>query len=348
MPRPSLPTLVALTGLATLSLTACSAADTDDATASSSAAVTTASSPSSSSSAEDETGDAYPVTVDNCGFDLTVDSAPERIVTVKSTTTELLLSLGLGDRIVGAAFLDGDIDLPYTDDVPDVNVISEFLPGQEAALALEPDMIFGGWESNFAADGVGEREVLAERGIGSYVAPSACKEEGYMPDPLTFDELFSEIEEAGAVFGASDAAAELVADMQADLDSVVPDDRGLTALWYSSGDDSPYVGAQLGAPEMMMEAAGLTNVVDVDDTWTSVTWESVVAADPDVIVLVDASWNTAESKIDALEANSATANLTAVKNESYVIVPFPAAEAGVRNAAAVLDIVDQLGEIEVG
>ncbi len=345
MPRPSLPSLVALTGLAALSLAACSAADTDDATAASSDAVASASSPATEDAATETA--TYPVTVDNCGFALTVESAPERIVTVKSTTTELLLSLGLGDRIVGAAFLDGDIDLPYTDDVPEVEVLSDFLPGQEAALALEPDMIFGGWESNFSAEGVGERDVLAERGIGSYVAPSACKEEGYMPDPLTFDELFAEIEEAGAVFGATEAASELVAAMQADLDSVVADDRGLTALWYSSGDDSPYVGASLGAPQMMMDAAGLTNVVNVDDTWTSVTWESVVAADPDVIVLIDASWNTAESKIEALEANAATASLSAVENERYVIVPFAAGEAGVRNAAAVLSIVEQLGEIEV-
>ncbi len=337
MPRHTLPALLTVASVVTL--TACSSSTVE----------TTYSASATASSTPDATADAasYPVTVDNCGFTLTLDSAPERIVTVKSTTTELLLSLGLGDRIVGAAFLDGEIDLPYTDDVAEVEVLSDFLPGQEATLALEPDMVVGGWESNFSAEGVGERDVLAERGIASYVAPSACKEEGYMPNPLTFDELFAEIEEAGALFGAVDEAAELVAAMQADLDSAVADDRGLTALWYSSGDDSPYVGASLGAPQMMMDAAGLTNVVEVDDTWTSVTWESVVESDPDVIVLVDASWNTAESKIEALESNAATASLSAVQGERYVIVPFAAGEAGVRNASAVLSIIDQLAEIDL-
>ena len=81
---------------------------------------------------------------------------------------------------------------------------------------------------------------------------------------------------------------------------------------------------------MMMDAAGLTNIfADVHDTWTSAGWEQVVAADPDVIVLVDATWNTADSKIALLEANPATAQLTAVREHRYLTVPFPAAEAGV-------------------
>jgi iron complex transport system substrate-binding protein len=94
---------------------------------------------------------------------------------------------------------------------------------------------------------------------------------------------------------------------------------------------------------MIMEAAGLENVVgDVQDSWTSLSWEAVVDANPDVIVLVDAAWNTAESKIDRLEANPATAALPAVQQGRYVVVDFPATEAGVRNVDAVASIVEQL------
>ena len=52
---------------------------------------------------------AYPVTVDNCGTPVTLDAPPERVVTIKSTSTEMLLALGLGDRIVGTAFSDGPV-----------------------------------------------------------------------------------------------------------------------------------------------------------------------------------------------------------------------------------------------
>jgi iron complex transport system substrate-binding protein len=160
--------------------------------------------------------------------------------------------------------------------------------------------------------------------------------------------VFDEILEAGAIFGADDAAAELVATQSEQLDSITPDDRGLSALWYSSGTDTPYVGAGIGAPQMMLDQLGVTNIAaNVDDTWSSLSWEAVVDADPDVIVLVDASWNTAESKIALLEGNPATAGLTAVTNGSYLRIPFAAGEAGVRNVEATADLAAQLTALEI-
>jgi iron complex transport system substrate-binding protein len=288
-----------------------------------------------------------PVTLDNCGTEVTVDSPPERVVAIKSTSIEMLLALGLEDRLVGTAFADGPVPDAYADAYDAVPVLSDQVPGQEALLEAQPDFVYAGWESNFSDDGVGERSALQDLGIGTYVSPAACKEEGYMPDPLTFDGLFDEIREVAAIFGVEDRAEQLVAKQQELLDSVEPPARETTALWYSSGSDTPYVGAGIGAPQMMMDAAGLTNIfADVHDTWTSAGWEQVVAADPDVIVLVDATWNTAESKIAMLEGNPATSRLTAVQEHRYLTVPFSAAEAGVRNAQAVVDLTDQLAALD--
>ena len=161
-----------------------------------------------------------------------------------------------------------------------------------------------------------------------------------MPDPLTFGTVFDEIGQVGAISGVPDRAQALVAKEKAALAAVQKLPGHQSALWYSSGNDTPYVGAGIGAPQMILDAAGLTNVfAGVHDTWTSVGWEKVVAADPDVIVLVDATWNTAASKITALEQNPATAQLTAVKQHRYVVVPFAATEAGVRNVEAVQKVV---------
>lgn len=339
--RTVLPT--ALLGvLALTALTACSGS-ADDGAAATAAGSTAATGDAGSTG----TTAGYPVTVDNCGTEVTVDAAPQRIVAIKSTSIELLLTLGLGDRMVGTAFSDGPVPDDLTEAYDAVDVLSDNVPGQEALLGVEPDFVYAGWESNFSADGAGERDALQALGIGTYVSPAACKEEGYLPDPLTFDGLFDEFREIGAVLGVPDAAEDLVAEQQAVLDQVVPADDGTTALWYSSGSDTPYVGAGIGAPQMMMDAAGLTNIfADVHDTWSSVGWEQVVAADPDVIVLVDATWNTAAAKVEMLENNPATAALTAVREQRYLTVPFPAAEAGVRNADAVADLVDQLAALE--
>ncbi len=296
--------------------------------------------------AADAAASGYPLTIDNCGTEVTLESAPERIVAIKSSTAELLLALGLEDRIVGTAFSDGPVPDEYAAAASGLEVLSDKVPSQEVTLAAEPDLVFAGWESNLSAEGAGDRATLQQLGVATYVAPAACKEPGYMPDPLTFEEVFAEFEEAGAVFGVPDAAADLVADQRAALEAIEPNGDDLTALWYSSGDDTPFVGAGIGAPQMIMEAAGLENVAaDVHDSWTSMGWEAIVAANPDVIVLVDAPWNTAASKIAKLEANPATSALPAVQQQRYLVVDFPSTEAGVRNVGAVASLVDQLGEL---
>jgi iron complex transport system substrate-binding protein len=294
-----------------------------------------------------QAGDAYPVTVDNCGHSVTLAAAPRRILTIKSSVTELVLALGLGDRLVATAFPDGPLpaDLAAAPGA-DAPVLSERVPSHEVVLEAEPDLVLAGWESNFSADGAGERDTLESLGIATYVAPSACKAPGYQPDPLTFDHVFDEIAEAGRLLGAPEAAASLVAEQAARLRAVTPADGGPTALWYSSGSDTPYVGAGIGAPQMIMTAAGLENIAaDVRDTWTSLSWEAVADEDPDVIVLVDSDWNTAEHKKDVLTANPTTAALTAVREGRYLVVPFAATEAGVRNVDAVADLVDQLADL---
>jgi iron complex transport system substrate-binding protein len=307
-----------------------------------------ASSAATSADAPTTSATAQTVSVDNCGFDLEVTSPPERIVTIKSTSTETLLALGLGDRIIGTAFPDGPVPETWASDAADIPVISNFAPSQEAVLELEPDFVYGGWESNFTAEAAGERSTLESLGIGSYVSPAACKAADYKPAALTFDLVFDDIIEAGRVFGAEEAAAELVDTQAAQLGTITADDRGLSALWYSSGTDVPYVGAGIGAPQMMLDKLGVTNVAaDINDTWSSLSWEAVVDADPDVIVLVDASWNTAESKIALLESNPATAQLTAVTNGSYLRIPFAAGEAGVRNVEATADLASQLTALEI-
>jgi iron complex transport system substrate-binding protein len=324
MPR-TRPVLV--TAVAVLALAACSAQSTPEAATTASASAT-------------------PVTLDNCGTEVAVTTPPTRVVTIKSTATEMLLALGLQDVMIGTAFADGPVpdgDAAAYEAIP---IVSDKVPGQEALLGLAPDFVYAGWESNFSADGAGDRAALHDLGIATYVSPAACKEDGYVPDPLTFEQVADEIREVATIFGVPERADEIVAEQEAALEAVTQPAEETTALWYSSGSDVPYVGAGIGAPQMIMDAVGLTNIfADVHDSWTSAGWEQVVAADPDVIVLVDAAWNTAEKKIGLLETNPATSQLTAVREKRYLVVPFAAGEAGVRNADAVTSLADQLAEL---
>ncbi|WP_423065255.1 putative F420-0 ABC transporter substrate-binding protein [Devosia sp. CN2-171] len=283
----------------------------------------------------------YPLTLENCGVDVTIAKAPERVVTIKSTATELLLSLGLADKIVGVGFQDGPLPEDLAAAGANLKVLAEKLPAQEVVLETEPDFVYGGWESNFAADGAGERPALAQLGVASYVAPAACRT--IKPPKLTFDALFGEIAEMGAIFDVEPAATALIDKQRAELAGLAADSRGLTAVWYSSGTKAPYVGAGSNAPAMIMEAVGLENIfADTDEGWFAASWEAVVDANPSVIVLVDSAWNSAAQKKKLLAENPITSKLDAVVHERYLIIPFPASEAGVRNVPAALDLAAQL------
>ena len=330
MPRPRRPRTAALAILtvAGLLLTGCSAA----------AAQPDA---SHSSPAADK-----PVVIQNCDTKVTFTKAPQRVVSIKSTSTEILLALGLGDRIVGTAFQDGPVPAKWKTQAAGLHKISDFMPSEESLLALEPDLVYSGWESAFSADQAGTRAELASLGVGSYVQPAACRTTG-APAKLSFSDIFDELDQVAAIFRVSDAT--LIAQQKAELATVKKSTKGLTALWYSSGTDTPYVGAGTGAPELVMETVGLKNVAaGVKQTWSSLGWESIVADDPDVIILIDATWNTAASKIQSLETNPATANLTAVKNHRFITLPFPASEAGVRTVDAAVSVQKQLKALGLG
>lgn len=304
-------------------------------------------SPAPSAGSSAATG--FPLTLENCGVEVTLDAPPERIVTIKSSATEMVLALGAGERVVGTGFPDGPAPADLADEAGALPVLSDKVPAAEVVLEALPDLVYAGWESNLTAEGAGDRATLADLGVATYVSPSACKDPAHRPERLTFDDVFAEITETAALLGVPDAGAALVAEQREQLTAVEPDDRGLTALWYSSGTDVPYVGAGIGAPQMLLDAVGLTNIAaGVPDTWASFSWEQVAQDDPDVIVLVDSAWNSAEKKRELLATSPATANLTAVRAERYLVVPFAASEAGVRNVEAAADLAEQLAALDLG
>lgn len=286
-----------------------------------------------------------PLTLSNCGVTVTFDAPPERVVTIKSTSTEMLLALGLGDRIVGTAFQDGPVPDEWVEDAAALPVLAERMPSEEVVLEVEPDLVYAGWESAFSPDAAGDRAELASLGVNTYVQPAACQS-AEQPARLDFDEIFDEIAEVAAIFDV-DATA-LLDEQRAQLAEIVPNDAGLTAFWWSSGTDTPYVGGGIGAPQLLLDTNGLTNIAgDVALTWTPFSWESVLDADPDVLVLVDASWNSAQKKIDYLHSNPATANLTAVIHERFIVLPFASTEGGVRTVSAAASIAEQLKELDL-
>ena len=50
----------------------------------------------------------YPLTIENCGVQVTFDKAPQRVVALGQNTAEIMLLLGLQDKMVASAFTSGE------------------------------------------------------------------------------------------------------------------------------------------------------------------------------------------------------------------------------------------------
>ena len=119
-------------------------------------------------------------------------------------------------------------------------------------------------------------------------------------------------------------------------------------FWFDSGDKTAFAGAGQGGPQLILNAIGATNVfADLKGGWADVSWEKVVDADPEVIVLADASWSTAKDKIAFLEKDPALRKLAAVKAERFVIIPFSESTPGVRLVDGAQHVADQLDSLDL-
>lgn len=289
----------------------------------------------------------YPVTATSCGFTATITEPPRRAVTMNQGATEVALALGVQDQLAGTAYLDDSVPARWKAAYDAVPVLSTEYPDHESLLAARPDFVYGSYASAFGKDAAGSQDELARLGIGSLTSLFGCGEDEPSAD-VSFDAVWAEVAVVGDVFGVPDRAARIQRD-QADQLAAIRTARsgaGDEVFWFDSGDKTAFAGAGEGGPQLILDAVGATNVfADLDGGWADVSWEKVVAADPDVIVLADASWSTAKDKIAFLEQDPVLRTLDAVKARRFVVLPFSETTPGVRLAEGAQEVSDQLAQL---
>ncbi|MFG3419817.1 ABC transporter substrate-binding protein [Micromonospora sp. NPDC049460] len=274
-----------------------------------------------------------PATLTNCGTPVTVAAPPQRAVTLNQPATEIMLALGLADRMAGTAYLDDAILPEHAAAYASVPVLSGKYPAKEKLLETAPDFVYASFHSAFGDEGVGDRAALAGLGIGTYLSPAGCPKP-HRPGKLTVEDVFAEIRDVAAVFGVPERAETLIADHRARIAAAaarLDGTRDVSVLWWDAGTDAPSVGACCGSPNMIMSAVGIGNAFgDLAGGWADTSWESAVARDPDAVVLVDATWDPAAAKQAFLARHPTLKDLPAVAGQRFVVIPFSSTTAGVR------------------
>ncbi|WP_305787848.1 ABC transporter substrate-binding protein [Symbioplanes lichenis] len=272
---------------------------------------------------------------------------------LEQNATEILLSLGLADRMVGTSYQTDPV-LPELKSAYDsVPVLAELYPSREAVLAAGPDFVYSTFTSAYAGDAAGDRGALGERGIPAYLSRFACEEPADGAATVGFEGLFGEIEEVARIFGVADRGTDLVARQRARLRAAVEAAAGSgerSVLWYYSGTSTPYVAGAGGMPAAIGAALGVRNVYgDVRQAWPAGSWEQIAQRNPDVIVLADLTrggdGDSAQSKLDFLRSNPVTSKLDAVKEGRFITVSGSSMDPSVRSVAAVEQVSAGLKEL---
>lgn len=274
----------------------------------------------------------YPVTVDNCGRQVVVDASPRRAVSLNQGSTEVMLSLGLADRMVGTATWTDPVRDDLAEDNARVPVLAVNKPSLETVLDAEPDFVSASFGGTLSPGGVADRNRFEALGVPTYLAPSDCEGktsvngDGARTEPFTMDAIYTEITDLAAIFDVHERGAELVGDLRRRMDSVSGTRTDVDMAFWFSDVRAPYFAGCCGASGVIADAVGARNVFDdTTDEWPQVSWESVAERDPDVLVLADLSRRTIEgdslqTKIAFLESNPVTRRLTAVQQRRYIVV----------------------------
>lgn len=319
----------------------------------------------SRSGAEDDVGKSagsgYPLTLDDCGHKVTLKSAPKRAVSLNQGTTEILLSLGLADRMAGTATWTDPVLKGLEKANASVPRLADNAPSFEKVLDAEPDFVTASFVSTLGKGGVATREQFEKLGVPTYVSPSDCSAgkdndsggDGSRSTPLTLDSVYGEIRDLARAFGVDARGEKLVAELKERVRKATAglDASGVSLMYWFANSQSPYLAGCCGAPGAITRAVGAKNAfADTHDEWPQISWETVADRDPDVIVLGDLTRKqqtaeTAQAKIRFLETNPATRNLTAVKKKRYVLLSGQAMNPSIRTVEGIEKVAAGLRDV---
>ena len=278
--------------------------------------------------------------VQSCNRTVTFDSPPKRAISNDVNLTEMMLVLGLADHMVGYTGISGwkTLDEEMRANVKQLPELSSKYPTKEVIVGANADFFFAGWNYGMKVGGEVTPETLEPFGVKVYELTESCTHI-MKKGKASIDDMYADLLNLGSIFNVEDKAEKLVSDYKSELKSFkdnLETGEPVRAFVYDSGEDTPFTAGLYAMPTALIEAAGGVNVMNgFEKSWGTVTWEEVVAQNPEVIIIVNYGSVTAEQKRDFMMSNPAFANIEAVKNDRFVTLEYVEATPGPRNIKAI-------------
>lgn len=265
-----------------------------------------------------DTATGYPVTVVNCGNEVTFDAPPQRVVTFRNEVVPVLSSLGVLDRVVGRVgrFHEDYFDPSTGTQLQQIPVLSDQISqvgggeiSLEDVLAAEPDLVIGTSETV-------TREALLAQGVQVLENEESCPGSQATSTLADIDTLFQLY---GDVFDRPSEAQTAMAAIDRRIEQTVArvapgEDRTAAMIYPSIGGGPVYAYGSGSMNHTLLELAGFDNVfADVPDRTYEVSVEELLARDPDVLIVLHSGEPDAQVE-GAVRALPGAEGMTAVRD----------------------------------
>lgn len=276
----------------------------------------------------DEAG--FPYTDENCGYTTTYEAPPARAVTLSNNATEMMLALGLEDRMAGTSYMANlKISPQYEAAYNTVPVLSPLVATTEQLIEAEADFVYAGYPDGFS-ESRHTRDQLHDLGMKTRLNTEGCN-----LGKFGFEELYAEIRSMSAIFGVRERGEALIADIEERLSEVEAKLDGVEAMpvfIFNGGESAPR--AVLGNTMLshVVERAGGANIFgDVANRYGQVSWEQITERAPEYIVVYysgtaggqvvgDPASELGQVRIEILKANPTVENVPGIAGEKFVTI----------------------------
>ena len=243
---------------------------------------------------------------DREGTEVNIPTKIEKIISTAPSNTEVLMALGLGDKLVAIDKYSTDIEGINTE-LPQIDFSN---PDAETIIGLEPDIVIasghnktGSVEDPFKA--------ISEAGIPVV----------YIPSSDSIDGIYKDIEFIADVVNERSKGKEIVDDMKAQVEEIkaigdtITDKKSV----YFEISPAPYL-SSFGKSTFlneMIEIIGAKNIFENEEGWVSPTAEAIIDANSDVII-TNAGYM--ENPTEEIKSRDAWENINAIKNNEVYLV----------------------------
>lgn len=297
-------------------------------------------------------GPLTPVTIDN--FDAmeerltyTYAQIPGRVAITHPGATELLLDLGLEDRIQATVAPYGAPLKRVAEAYAKLKIMpAKYAPSLEELLEMQPDMIIG-WSHHFTDNSFGNVRTWHERGVATYIMPSSL----IRAKPTLDSAVYGFLTDMGRIFRVQDKTDAMINNYRSRIGHIettlqnVSDKKTVLVLQtqanglFSLYDSSYLVSSMIGA-------AGGRHIGDT--VRGMVGAETVLTYDPDFILFISVGKRGTEDLSDQeaiaqLKQIEELASMRAIRQGNIINLPFfTANNGGIRTVGAIEKIAFQL------